>query len=497
MDAETLKKELEEKIKELKEKDEQLAQVKNSAKQFEDKCKEAKTVNAKLQQDIQSVIKQADDYKKKNQKLQVDVAEIAGQSTAYKTVLEQSATNPHTPAKPDFTSQLLLKPFSGQEVNYSASDFMTQFERVAKAGRWGNEEILLVAENKLTGAAKAALHANKQISTSQEPLKILRTILEGRFIDRTPDHYLRELNSAKQSMGESVLAFADRVTELGQRAVPGSKDHSIDQAKWTNDHRDALILASYLNGLQGDPGLQLQYNPPTTMIEARQRAATVERVHKEREPARDKTRGQSYAPLKIIKGDNLGSDLGKDLYEKMQISPQGRNNQPKEKAQPSQTGRRPPPANFAQGTRGFYHSQNVPNNNRTYYATNSSQITRGPRDTRTPIHYNTAINFRQPSAPYLRPPGINYNSPRYQTFYPTPTTHSEPRRYQPSRSFSNQCYQCGGTNHFRRDCRAERACFICRKTSHLKKDCPDSDRKIKFTQRPAGNSKNGATGGHQ
>jgi hypothetical protein len=73
-----------------------------------------------------------------------------------------------------------------------------------------------------------------------------------------------------------VLSFADRVRTLGRKITPTSDDPAVLKA--CSDQTDRLVLASFTNGLGGNPGKHARFNLPTSIDDAIHLAVTVEQA---------------------------------------------------------------------------------------------------------------------------------------------------------------------------------------------------------------------------
>uniref|UniRef100_T1HSC6 CCHC-type domain-containing protein n=1 Tax=Rhodnius prolixus TaxID=13249 RepID=T1HSC6_RHOPR len=178
-------------------------------------------------------------------------------------------------AKRDLSLQSLIRPWGGGEDEEGVDIFLQNIELLAVSGGWTDDDLKLICRLKLTGAASACIAGHPELLEPAATFQDLKKVLRDRFDTLlSPAQRLLQLNSLVQRPDEGVLAFADRCRRLGEGTIP--KSLTAEQSRYAREQAEQVLLAAYVKGLRGEPGLQLQYHPPTNFQDAVATAARIE-----------------------------------------------------------------------------------------------------------------------------------------------------------------------------------------------------------------------------
>jgi hypothetical protein len=134
-----------------------------------------------------------------------------------------------------------------------------------------------VASLKLTETAKLFYNTTPSLRVSDVTWAAFKAALKERFRDpRNEQYHYMQLHRARQNVWESCQDFADRVRGLDHRINPTSQaPGALDSHA---EHVKHLTLTAYMNGLIGNPGMQVGFRAPETMEEAIQVATILEQA---------------------------------------------------------------------------------------------------------------------------------------------------------------------------------------------------------------------------
>jgi hypothetical protein len=203
-----------------------------------------------------------------------------------------------------------------------------------------NEDKALIVMAKLQGSALQYLSGRGEIVRDGCSYDYLKQALVDRFSDKLPDqYYCMRLQDADHARDESAEEFGDRCRKLCQRTIRKVQDEKVRTI--INEEAERRLLATYIHGLRGVVGQQVQFQMPSTMEQAVMLAVTVENVEKHKQMvggsrkvfangkeiecyrcnqsghyARDCQQEQSYCNCRKIRGQgqsyNGGSPNGRD-----------------------------------------------------------------------------------------------------------------------------------------------------------------------------------------
>jgi hypothetical protein len=135
---------------------------------------------------------------------------------------------------------------------------------------------------KLQGLALQFLNGRGELVRDGCSYENLKEALVGRFRDKLPDqYYYTRLQDATQGRDESAEEFGDCCRKLCQRTIRKVQDEEVQRI--INEEAERRLLATYIRGLKGVVGQQVQFQMPTTMEQAIKLAVTVENVEKHKQ----------------------------------------------------------------------------------------------------------------------------------------------------------------------------------------------------------------------
>jgi hypothetical protein len=128
---------------------------------------------------------------------------------------------------------------------------------------------------KLTDTAKAYYSSAQELHSSEDTWQQFKSALRSRFNDvRSDQFHFLQLQTARQSLDETLQEFADRCRSLAQKTIVMVQDLALQ--KFHHEQAERLLLASFTAGLLGRAGKQVWYARSSTMAEALQIAISVE-----------------------------------------------------------------------------------------------------------------------------------------------------------------------------------------------------------------------------
>jgi DNA-binding MurR/RpiR family transcriptional regulator len=102
----------------------------------------------------------------------------------------------------------------------------------------------------------------------------LKQALVDRLSDNLPDqYYYTRLQDAAQGRDQSAEEFGDRCRKLYQRTIRKVQDEEVQRT--VNEEAERRLLATYIHGLRGVVGQQVQIQIPNTMAQAVKLSVTV------------------------------------------------------------------------------------------------------------------------------------------------------------------------------------------------------------------------------
>jgi hypothetical protein len=141
-----------------------------------------------------------------------------------------------------------------------------------------------------------------------------------RFKDSRTDQFLyTQLLSARQGQNETVRDFADRVRNLARHVTP--QTDNPEAQKLCNQQTERMMVASFTNGLRGNPGIQTRFAMPSVMDNAVRIAVTVEQAESSKGTSEtfyvdSTTKSHSNTEEKDRKKTNRGSARGRNMRKR-------------------------------------------------------------------------------------------------------------------------------------------------------------------------------------
>lgn len=179
------------------------------------------------------------------------------------------------PPRKDLGLQTLIKPWSGGADAIPVEEFITKFRTVGRTGNWTTGDMEAVCRLKLSGSAAAYIEGHATLSQIGEDFEGLAAGLIRRFTDpRAWELREEELRTLLRKPKEGIRDFADRVTEIGRRAVrPGG---TAEETRCLRAEGERRALKAFVRGLGGEVGRTVALENPQDMVAAVDRALEVE-----------------------------------------------------------------------------------------------------------------------------------------------------------------------------------------------------------------------------
>ncbi|KAJ9576267.1 hypothetical protein L9F63_006866 [Diploptera punctata] len=151
-------------------------------------------------------------------------------------------------------------PKSGTPIH----DFLRRVDGAAESGNLTERDKVRLIQFKVEGAAQIFLETHPEEVTDRIPYVRLAELLRERFKEKHSDvyHYSR-LQAAKQYRHEGIEVFADKLRKLSRKAIRIIQNHVHQQA--LNEEAERRLLPIFVNGLRGNPGVQVRYQMPDTL----------------------------------------------------------------------------------------------------------------------------------------------------------------------------------------------------------------------------------------
>lgn len=144
--------------------------------------------------------------------------------------------------------------------------FFEHIDGVGELSGWTDTQKLQVIKLKLTGGALQFAKYDEKCKSATTADEI-RTALVERFGDSLPDHYyFEQLASIRQTKGETVEQFADKVKRTCDRTVRTTSNEEVN--KVLREEADRRAMEAFTRGLYGEIGRQTRIKFPKTYREA-------------------------------------------------------------------------------------------------------------------------------------------------------------------------------------------------------------------------------------
>ena len=180
----------------------------------------------------------------------------------------------------DLSLITLVPKWTGSDSVVTLEEFISSIESSARLGRWEEKDQVEIAVLKLAGSAKTFYKGCPELHADGLTWQQLKTALRNRYKDVHVDqyHYMK-LQTARQAKNEDPQAFADRCRELAQKIVCKVNDPVAQRIH--NENAERMLLASFVSGLVGSPGLQCRYASPQSMEHALRIALAVQEAERQ------------------------------------------------------------------------------------------------------------------------------------------------------------------------------------------------------------------------
>ncbi len=177
----------------------------------------------------------------------------------------------------DLSLVTLIKNWSGTSATGSLQEFLNSVDTTADLGSWSEKDKVRITTLKLVDRARSFYDATPELHSADITWNDFKKILLERFRDPRTDQFLfSQLHCAQQGQQETVRDFADRVRNLAQQVTPHTDDPEAQ--RMCNLQTSRMLIASFTNGLRGNPGIQSRFACPSSMDEAVRIAVTVEQA---------------------------------------------------------------------------------------------------------------------------------------------------------------------------------------------------------------------------
>ena len=180
----------------------------------------------------------------------------------------------------DLSLITLVPKWTGSDSVVTLEEFISSVESSARLGRWEERDMVEVAVLKLAGSAKTFYKGCSELHADDLTWQQVKTALRSRYKDvHTDQYHYMKLQTARQAKNEDPQAFADRCRELAQKIVCKVNDPVAQRIH--NENAERMLLASFVSGLVGAPGLQCHYASPQNMEHALRIALAVQEAERQ------------------------------------------------------------------------------------------------------------------------------------------------------------------------------------------------------------------------
>ncbi|KAF6216271.1 hypothetical protein GE061_000611 [Apolygus lucorum] len=166
------------------------------------------------------------------------------------------------------------KDFSMQSL-VPVEEFLAQLRSIGKTGHWEDSDLVTICRHKLQGLATAYIEGHPELTGEGVTFPQLEAALQKRFADpKVWEVREEELRRCVQGPTESIREYADRVLNLGRRAIRPA-DNAIESA-WLRKEGDKRTVKAFVQGLRRVVAKEVALRHPTTADEAIEMALEVE-----------------------------------------------------------------------------------------------------------------------------------------------------------------------------------------------------------------------------
>ena len=153
-----------------------------------------------------------------------------------------------------------------RKSNRPVTSFLRQVDMAVEMGSLVDKDKVRIVLLKVQGAAQIFLDTHPEVNDSIT-YKNLEKLLKDRFQEKHSDFYnYTQLQAGKQEKDETPDDFADRLRKLSRNTLRVVEDANAQIA--LNAEAERRLLAVFINGLKGNPGLQVRYQKPETLEKA-------------------------------------------------------------------------------------------------------------------------------------------------------------------------------------------------------------------------------------
>jgi hypothetical protein len=177
----------------------------------------------------------------------------------------------------DLSLVTLIKNWTGTSASCGLQEFLNSVDTTADLGNWDEKDKVRVATLKLVDTARSFYDATPELHQKEISWTDFKNVFLERFKDSRTDQFLfSQLHSAQQGPKETVRDFADRVRNLARQVTPQTNDPEAQRL--CNLQTTRMMIASFINGLRGNPGIQTRFASPSVMEDAVRIAVTIEQA---------------------------------------------------------------------------------------------------------------------------------------------------------------------------------------------------------------------------
>ncbi|KAF6203460.1 hypothetical protein GE061_001791 [Apolygus lucorum] len=175
----------------------------------------------------------------------------------------------------DFSMQSLVRKWGGTKDEVPVEEFLAQLRSIGKTGHWEDSDLVTICRLKLQGMATAFIEGHPELTGEGVTFPQLEAALKKRFADpKVWEVREEELRRCVQGPTESIREYADRVLNLGRRAIRPA-DNAIESA-WLQNEGNKRTVKAFVQGLRRVVAKEVALRHPTTADEAIEMALEVE-----------------------------------------------------------------------------------------------------------------------------------------------------------------------------------------------------------------------------
>jgi len=175
----------------------------------------------------------------------------------------------------DLSLITLVPKCSGSNSAVLLEEFFSSIDSAARIGRWQDRDCFEIAALKLVDSARIFYQECSELHEPDATWQTFKNAFRQRFRNFHTDqfHYMK-LQTARQARNENPQEFADRCRALAQKIMCKVDDPVAQRVH--NKNAERKPLASFVAGVNGEPGRQTRFANTSNIYQALRIALAVQ-----------------------------------------------------------------------------------------------------------------------------------------------------------------------------------------------------------------------------